>query len=156
MDGDAQAKLTHLERRRIEAGVLVPMIQAMQAELGKERANEIARRVIVELARRDGERWAAQFGCGLEALDRVAGLWSAGGSLEIEPLRKTDRVLEFDVTRCRYAEYFKELGLPELGALFHCARDYAMIAGFDAGIVLKRTQTIMEGASHCDFRFERK
>jgi hypothetical protein len=65
-------------------------------------------------------------------------------------------VLEFNVKRCRYAEYFKELGLPELGALFHCARDFAMIEGFDAGIVLKRTQTIMEGASHCDFRFQKK
>jgi hypothetical protein len=151
-----KAGITHLERRRIEAGVLVPMIRAMQRELGEERANEIARKVIVELARGDGERWAAQFGTGLEALERVAQLWSAGGSLEIEPLRKTGRVLEFNVKRCRYAEYFKELGLPELGALFHCARDFAMIEGFDAGIVLKRTQTIMEGASHCDFRFQKK
>jgi len=112
--------------------------------------------VIVELARRDGERWAAQFGADLAALDRVSGVWSAGGSLEIEPLRRSDRVLEFNVTRCRYAEYFKELGLPELGALFHCARDFAMVEGFNPGIGLKRTQTIMEGAPHCDFRFEAK
>ena len=151
-----EAKITHLERRRIEAGVLVPMIRAMQRELGAARADEIARAVIVELARRDGERWAAQFGTGLAALDRVAGVWSEGGSLEIEPLRRNDRVLEFNVTRCRYAEYFKELGLPELGALFHCARDYAMIEGFDPGIGLVRTQTIMEGAPHCDFRFAAK
>jgi len=151
-----EPKITHLERRRIEANVLVPMIQAMQRELGKERANEIARKAIVELARRDGERWAAQFGTDLEALGRVSGVWSAGGGLEIEPLRRSDRALEFNVTRCRYAEYFKELGLPELGALFHCARDFAMIEGFNPGIGLKRTQTIMEGASHCDFRFEAK
>jgi len=151
-----EPKITHLERRRIEAGVLVPMIRAMQRDLGEVRANEIARRVIVELARRDGERWAAQFGADLAALDRVSGVWSAGGSLEIEPLRRSDRVLEFNVTRCRYAEYFKELGLPELGALFHCARDFAMVEGFNPGIGLKRTQTIMEGAPHCDFRFEAK
>jgi len=151
-----EPKITHLERRRIEAGVLVPMIRAMQRELGEARANEIARKVIVELARRDGERWAAQFGADLAALDRVSGVWSAGGSLEIEPLRRSDRVLEFNVTRCRYAEYFKELGLPELGALFHCARDFAMVEGFNPGIGLKRTQTIMEGAPHCDFRFEAK
>jgi len=151
-----EPKITHLERRRIEANVLVPMIEAMQRELGKERANEIARKAIVELARRDGERWAAQFGSDLEALGRVSGVWSAGGGLEIEPVRRGGRVLEFNVTRCRYAEYFKELGLPELGALFHCARDFAMIEGFNPGIRLKRTQTIMEGASHCDFRFEAK
>ncbi len=42
--------ITHLERRRIEAGVLIPMVQAFQHALGKERANEIAREVIMELA----------------------------------------------------------------------------------------------------------
>lgn len=153
---DAESKITHLERRRIEAGVLVPMIQAMKRELGAARANEIARGVIVELARRDGERWGAQFGTDLAALDRVAAVWAAGGSLEIQPLRRTDKVLEFNVTRCRYAEYFKELGLPELGMLFHCARDFAMVEGFNPGIGLQRTHTLMEGASHCDFRFAAK
>ncbi len=146
--------ITHLERRRIEAGVLVPMIQAFQREFGKERANEVAREVIVQLARQDGERWAGQFGDDLSAMARVSGVWSAGGSLEIKKLEESGGKLDFNVTRCRYAEYFKELGLPELGYLIHCNRDYAMVDGFNPRIRLKRTQTIMEGAAHCDFRFE--
>jgi hypothetical protein len=28
-----------------------------------------------------------------------------------------------------------------------------MIAGFNPDLKLTRTQTVMEGASHCDFRF---
>jgi len=68
---NSETGITHLERRRIEAGVLVPMIQAMQRELGAARANEIARQVIVGLARQDGERWAAQFGTDLAALDGI-------------------------------------------------------------------------------------
>jgi hypothetical protein len=28
--------------------------------------------------------------------------------------------------------------------------------GFGGGIALERTQTIMQGASHCDFRFRRR
>ena len=48
------------------------------------------------------------------------------------------------------------LGLPELGQLFHCNRDFAMVEGFSPSLTLKRTQTIMEGESHCDFRFKRK
>ena len=63
-----QHNLTHLERRKIEAGVLVPMIQAFQRAIGAERANEIARGVIVELARKEGARWAEQNGGTLEAL----------------------------------------------------------------------------------------
>ncbi len=151
-----EPSITHLERRKIEAGVLIPMVQAFQRAIGKERANEIARTVIIELARRDGDRWAQQFGQDLDAMEKVSGVWASGGGLEIEQVEKSAARLDFNVTRCRYAEFYKELGLPELGYLFHCSRDFAMAEGFSRGITLKRTQTIMEGASHCDFRFVRK
>lgn len=35
-------------------------------------------------------------------------------------------------------------------------RDHAMIDGFNPAIKLTRTQTVMEGATHCDFRFTAK
>ena len=124
--------------------------------MGKDRANEIAREVIVDLARKDGERWARQFGSDLAAMERVVGVWAGGGSLDIEPIGKSTERLDFNVVRCRYAEFYRELGLPELGYFFHCNRDFAMVDGFSPGLKLKRTQTIMEGASHCDFRFVRK
>ena len=151
-----QPGITHLERRKIEAGVLIPIVQAFQRAVGKDRANEIAREVIIDLARKDGERWAQQFGEDLAAMQQVSGVWAAGGSLNIEPVGKSAEKLDFNVTRCQYAEFYKELGLPELGYLFHCNRDFAMVEGFSASLSLKRTQTIMEGASHCDFRFARK
>ena len=145
--------ITHLERRRIEAGVLVPMLQAFQKAMGREQANAVAREVIAELARRDGERWASQHGNDLAALRKVQDVWSAGGSLEIRPVAQGEGRLEFDVTRCRYAELFQDLGLPELGALIHCSRDFAMVRGFNPDLKLARPQTIMQGASYCDFRF---
>jgi hypothetical protein len=148
--------ITHLERRKIEGGVLIPMVQAFQKAIGKERANEIAREVIIELARQDGERWAQQFGEDLAAMEKVSGVWAGGGSLEIQPLGKSAEKLDFNVTRCQYAEFYQQLGLPELGALFHCSRDFAMVEGFSPGLKLERTQTIMQGASHCDFRFKQK
>ena len=145
--------ITHLERRRIEAGVLVPMLQAFQKAMGREQANAVAREVIAELARQDGERWASQHGNDLTALRKVQEVWSAGGSLEIQTVAQAGDTLEFNVTRCRYAELFQDLGLPELGALIHCSRDFAMVRGFNPDLKLARTQTIMQGASHCDFRF---
>jgi hypothetical protein len=148
--------VTHLERRKIEAGVLIPMLQAFQRAIGAERANDIAREVIVELARQDGERWAAELGGNLDGLRKVAELWSAGGALELEPRAAAPGKLEFDVRRCRYAEFYQALGLPELGALFHCSRDFAMAKGFSGSITLQRTQTLMQGASHCDFRFSKR
>jgi len=148
--------ITHLERRKIEAGVLIPMVQAFQRAVGKERANEIAREVILELARKDGARWAQQFGSDLAAMQQVIDIWAAGGSLDIEPIHKSLDRLDFNVVRCRYAEFYKELGLPELGYLFHCNRDFGMVEGFSPGLTLRRTQTIMEGARYCDFRFVSK
>jgi hypothetical protein len=151
-----ETTVSHLERRKIEAGVLVPMVQAFQQALGEERANAIAGGVIAELARKDGAAWAQRFGDDLPAMERVSSVWAAGGGLELEPLEASPEALAFNVTRCRYAEYYKELGLPELGYLFHCSRDFAMVEGFSDGVVLERTQTIMEGAGHCDFRFRRR
>jgi len=151
-----QPNITHLERRKIEAGVLVPMVQAFQKAIGREKANEIARQVIVELAKQDGKRWSEQYGSDLAAMDKVSGVWSAGGSLALQPLAKSGEKLDFNVTRCQYAEFFKGMGLPELGFLFHCSRDFAMVDGFSQDLKLERTQTIMQGASHCDFRFSRK
>ncbi len=152
----ANPNITHLERRKIEAGVLIPMVQAFQDAIGKDPANQIAAGVIRELARKDGQAWAEQFGKGFRALEEVSEVWSRGGSLNIDWLEKSDENLDFNVTRCQYAEFYKELGLPELGYLFHCNRDFAMVDGFDSGIELERSQTIMEGAAHCDFRFRTK
>jgi hypothetical protein len=151
---DAPA-ITHLERRKIEGGVMIPLVLAFQAAIGKERANEIARSVIVDLAQKDGVRWAKQFGSDLQALDKVSEVWSGGGSMDIEPVDKSPDHLDFNVSRCQYAEFYKGLGLPELGYLFHCSRDFAMVEGFNSDVQLRRTQTIMEGAAHCDFRFSR-
>lgn len=152
----SEPTITHLERRRIEAGVLIPMIQAFEQALGTDRAYEIAREAVSELARKDGERWAGQFGQDLEGMERVFGVASGGGSLDIEQLERSENELLFRVTRCRYAEFFHELGSFELGYLFACGRDFPMAEGFGGGIRLERTQTIMEGADHCDFRFARQ
>ena len=89
-------------------------------------------------------------------MEQVSGVWAGGGSMDIKQLDASDDQLAFNVTRCDYANFYKELGLPELGFLFHCNRDFAMVDGFNPDLELRRTQTIMEGGTHCDFRFDRK
>jgi hypothetical protein len=74
----AASSITHLERRKIEAGVIVPIAQAFQRALGKEAANAILREAILELARTDSVRWAAQFGGDLTGLQlqQLVSLWT--------------------------------------------------------------------------------
>ena len=63
---------------------------------------------------------------------------------------------DFNVTRCRYAEMYRELGIPELGAVLSCNRDFSLIEGYNTDVTLTRTQTLMEGAACCDFRYRLK
>ena len=45
------------------------------------------------------------------------------------------------------------MGLGEIGHLLSCNRDASFIEGYAPGVAMTRTQTIMQGASHCDFRY---
>jgi hypothetical protein len=48
---------------------------------------------------------------------------------------------------------YRALGIPELGSVLSCGRDFALGEGFNPNLTLTRTQTIMEGAPFCDFRY---
>ena len=47
--------LSVLEQAKIQAQVLVPLVKALQAELGEERANALVRKALRDLYRRYGE-----------------------------------------------------------------------------------------------------
>jgi hypothetical protein len=143
-----------LTRREIEARILAPMIDALGVEFGRERVLEVVRRVIVQIARGQGRELAEQLGGnGLQQFARGKEPWTRGGALEIEPLQETPTAYDFNVTRCRYAEMYRALGIPELGAILSCGRDGALGEGFNPDLQLTRTQTIMQGAPCCDFRY---
>lgn len=149
--------LTLLERREIEARIVGPLIAGFRAEFGDEATLRIVRRVIAELARESGAELARSLGeASLSAFARCLETWTAGGALEIEMLERSDERLDFNVRRCRYAEMYRALGLADLGSSLSCVRDFALAEGFNPDIELTRTQTLMEGASHCDFRFRRR
>jgi hypothetical protein len=148
--------LTLLQRREIEAQIVGPLVRAVAEELGEEKTLNLVRGVITALARQSGSELARALGeATLEAFARGLDRWKEGGALEIDLLEGNDERLSFNVTRCRYAEMYRALGLADLGSSLSCQRDFALIEGFNPAITLSRTQTIMEGAPFCDFRFRR-
>lgn len=150
-------RLPLLQQREIEARIVGPLVRAFADEFGREKTIDLVRGVIVDLARESGAALASALGD--QTLTAFAGSldrWKEGGALEIEMLEQTDERLAFNVTRCRYAEMYRSLGLADLGASLSCQRDFALIEGFNPAVSLTRTQTLMEGATHCDFRFEAK
>ena len=62
--------------------------------------------------------------------------------------------LDIDVTRCRFAGFFRALGEPELGALLICEADFDIVSVGEGEVSLERAQTIMQGAPSCTFRYK--
>ena len=54
---------------------------------------------------------------------------------------------------CQFVDMYHELEAGELGFLLSCNRDFASFEGIAPNLEFNRTQTRMEGASHCDFRY---
>ena len=143
-----------LNRREVEARILSPLIDALGERFGREEVLEIVRDTIVKIAQEQGDDLAlAMGGCGSREFLASLEFWKKDGALEIEILNDQDGQLDFNVTRCRYAEMYRALGIPELGSMLSCNRDYALIEGFNQAAQLERTQTIMQDAPHCDFRY---
>jgi hypothetical protein len=143
-----------LKRREIEARMIAPLIEAFGAKFGREPVLELVKGVIIQIAREQGKALANHTGANtLSQFVKSQADWKKGDALTIEILRVSGTAYDFDVTRCRYAEMYRALGIPELGAILSCGRDFALGDGFNPDLKLTRTETIMEGAPRCDFRY---
>jgi L-2-amino-thiazoline-4-carboxylic acid hydrolase len=144
-----------LEKRRIEAAILKHVYDTLKASHGVE----VAKRTIAEAVRKSAMEQAAELAkavggnTSLETFIARQEPWLRGGALERDVLEESDTRYRFNVTRCKYAEMYRDMGLGEIGHLLSCQRDGTFCEGYDDRIKLKRTQTIMQGASHCDFDY---
>lgn len=147
-----------LQRRRIEANVIEPIYRILKRDYGQERAAEVIQEAITEDARKAGARFAAREpgGANLKTFIAIQDLWKMDDALETTTHAEGEEFYSYDVHRCAYADMYKSMGLAEIGSLLSCVRDYEFIAGYDPSVELTRTQTVMEGASHCDFRYRRR
>jgi predicted ArsR family transcriptional regulator len=144
-----------LKRRTIEARILAPLLQALGEEFGRERVLQVTRDVITAIAREQGAALAQAAGSDtLPAFADTLDRWTADDALHLTVLEQSPERFAFNVTRCRYAEMYRALGIPELGAILSCNRDGALMEGFNPAVQFERTQTLMQGASHCDFRYQ--
>ncbi len=149
-------RLSLLDKTRIQAQVLVPVLRALRSELGKEKADALVKQAL----RGWSKQLFADLGDGVDGSPRRK--WAAMHTAMAEiteqdvtvEMRRHDKgALEFDITRCRFAEFFHALGEPELGALLICETDFDIAAASGGEVTLTRDQTIMQGAPSCTFRY---
>ena len=150
----AKTDLPMLDQRRIEANIIKPIYEEMKSRLGVERAQEILGAAVIRDSISQGQAYAEGLpDRGLKAFRDTMAQWKASGALEMDMLEETDERVHFNVTRCKYSEMYREMGVGDIGHLLSCNRDGTFCTGFNPAIKLQRTQTIMSGASHCDFRY---
>ena len=143
-----------LTRRRLQAQVIGPIHAEMVAVIGKEKADAILDAAIRKAAVAEAQAFAAKAGqTSMADFIKLYELWTHDGSLEIDVLTATDERFDFNVTRCKYAEMYRAMGLGDIGHLLSCNRDGVFCQGYDANIKMERAQTLMGGAPCCTFRY---
>jgi hypothetical protein len=149
------SEVSFLDKAKIQAQVLVPVMRALREEMGKEKADALVKQALGGWSR----QMFADIGKEIEGgRRRWSKMQGALNDISLPGVETTEAVkdaatLEFDVTRCRYAEFFRELNEPELGALLMCSTDFDIAATSDGAVTLTREQTIMQGAPSCTFRY---
>lgn len=144
-----------LDKRRIEAEIIKPIYDELVSRFGAEEAKSVIGNAVRENSIRQAASFRDELGenSGIDGFYSTLHLWTMNGALEIDVKKQTSTTLDYDVHRCRYAEMYRELGLADIGHLLSCQRDAVFCKGIDPRIEMERTQTIMEGADHCDFRY---
>jgi L-2-amino-thiazoline-4-carboxylic acid hydrolase len=146
-----------IEQVKIQGQILVPLVKALRAELGKERANHLVRRTLGDIYRCCGQgfpRSKDEENIG-HLMASAFATYARGGALDYELREQSHDGVEIAVTRCQYAAILKEIGEPELGILLVCSADFPPAEGVDPNVKLTPTRTIMQGASCCDFHYKR-
>lgn len=147
-----------LHRRRIEAMILKHVLDVLVERMPREEAEEIIGETCSRSAIEQGTQLADALGHApdLEDFAAIMPNWTREDALQIEPIEMSSDKMDFNIVRCRYAEMYREMGLGDIGHLLSCNRDGDFCIGYNPDIELTRTQTIMKGASHCDFRYRMK
>ncbi|WP_417268078.1 L-2-amino-thiazoline-4-carboxylic acid hydrolase [Celeribacter baekdonensis] len=145
-----------LERRRIEAMILKHVLDVITERAGRAEAEAVIGETCSRSAIEQGKALAEDLGHAPNLSDFADILpnWTKEDALEMDVLVTEPDQMAFNVTRCRYAEMYQEMGVGDIGHLLSCNRDGDFCVGYNPEIELTRTQTIMKGASHCDFRYK--
>jgi hypothetical protein len=149
--------LSLLEKTRIQAQVLVPVMEALRAEFGRDKADAIVRKALRERSTRMfaeiGKRIEGSPGRKFSRMNRALEDVTVK-EVTFEMRRRGPEPLEFDVTSCRFAEFFRALGEPDLGALLVCSADIDIAATGGGNVTFSREQTLMQGGPSCAFRYK--
>jgi len=141
-------KPSMLDAVKIQARAVIPIVKALEAEIGKARAHALVGAAIAN----DYAKWQARRIPTRNLHPRENGATNVF-PVERQVVGDTETSYSVNMTRCQFADYFRAIGEPEIGALLTCGVDFANEALQRPDWTFTRTQTLMQGAPYCDFRW---
>lgn len=152
----ADARMSYQEVFDFAYGGMIPVFQGLASALGEERFYQALQQVVCETSLEAGQETARQLPCNdFAAFTAGARQPSAFAQhiLSLEIVEDTPQAFEVKVSECLWAKFFRERDAAELGTHLICERDFADCQGFNPGITLVRTKTLMQGDECCNHRF---
>ena len=152
-----ESQISYLNRVKAQSEVLIPILNRLRKELGEDRANGLVYGALRDWSRDVfAEVGSKKKGSGFEIWSEMSEELDAlaADDIEFETLREDSEALDLNVTSCKFAQFFKELGEPELGAILTCEVDHHIAAASCQEVQLDIEKTIMKGDKLCDFRFK--
>jgi len=144
-------------QRQIEAQLLKPVIEGLALVYSEDEVIKNIKGSIEKIAHENGRKFKEEQkdNCLLTYAKNWKKL-AEGDSLTIEDFKLSDSRLIFRITRCQYAEFYKQLNFEKLGEILSCCRDQAFLNGFSDNIEMRRSKSILDGNLSCDFEFTYK
>ena len=142
-DNQINQKIGILLRREIEARLITQFKKYLSVEFGEKKTKHIIREVIKGVAIEQGRDLSKLNGNSLNAFIERQEPWTRDGSLETDIIKKDNKSYHYNVTRCKYAEMYKEMGIQDLGFDLSCNRDFTLVEGFNKNIKLKKIRNFI-------------
>jgi hypothetical protein len=159
MEIEINPNISFLDEFKFQADVLIPIIKALRAELGDEHANQLVLGALRQWSREKFHQRGARIQGSPK--DKWAALMNSSGprignDTDFQWIKNDSEALECNITSCRYADFFRLIGEPELGAVLCCEGDFHVTEVGWPDVEFTRKQTIMDGAAYCDCRWRIK
>lgn len=138
------AELTSLQAVKIQARAVIPITKKLEETLGIEAAHQLVGAAIAN-------SWADYMATRQQPDSHPSAAGGMGFPVKEVVLNNTDDEYAVNMIQCDYAEYFRSIGEPEIGALMTCGVDFAVESRLRPAWDFSRSQTLMQGADHCDF-----
>jgi hypothetical protein len=131
----------------------IPTMKILAEQVGLEviqdAACESAARAVASAAASSPDRSLVSWAASLKEPNAI--LRSA---IAFDIVEDGETVFEVRVTECLWASTFRAADAADLGYSWVCHPDFAMARAFNPELRLRRDQTLMQGAAHCNHRWE--